>query len=189
MKCPSCAHLLAAPEPRCPACKLSLQKLDAKFGLVPRHSRYLSDRAGRLELSEMEEVREALRLFEKKFPQVLFSVFVTSLPGGSSVSEYAFWLANRARFNSIQKVRSENFDLLLVIDLGTNAAALTTGYALENYLSEDDLSAALAALRDGMRKGSLPDGIRACIAFLTRHLRARSRQPAKAQRAVGEVAA
>ncbi len=179
MRCPSCAAELAAPAPRCPTCKLSLQKLDAKFGLVPRHSRYLSDRAGRLELSAMEDIRERLRLFEKKFPQVLFSVFVTLLPPGSSVAEYAFWLANRARFNNVSRVQAENYDLLLVIDLGAPAAALNAGYGLEQFVGETDLAEALEALKTAMRAGSVTDGIRSCIDFVTRRMRELTKQARK----------
>jgi uncharacterized membrane protein YgcG len=164
---------MPTPEPRCPECRLTLQKLDLKFGLVPRHSRYLSDRAGKLDLGDMEEVREQLRLFERKVPQVLFSVYVTDLPAGTSVREYAFWLANRARFTPIQKSPAENLDMLLVIDLFGNNAALIGSYGLEKFVPEGDLDEALAELATGMRSGSVPDGIRACIKFLTKRVRQR----------------
>jgi hypothetical protein len=101
-----------------------------KYGMVPRHSRYLSDRSATMALTEMEEARQALRLFEKKYPQILFSVFVAELPPDGSASEYAFWLANRARFSSVEKTEADNFDLLLYIDVTTKTAALTAGYGL-----------------------------------------------------------
>ena len=174
MKCPSCAAPLAEPVPRCPECKISLQRLDIKFGLVPRHSRYLSDRVGRLTLPQMESLREALRLFERKFPQSLFSVLVADLPRGSSVSEYAFWMANRARFSSLEKTAGDNFDLLLVIDVTSNTAALTTGYGLEPYVEEEDLQEALKALVQPLRDGKMADGIQACVRVMTRKMRQRS---------------
>jgi hypothetical protein len=191
MKCPSCSGLLPTPEPRCPTCGLTLQKLDVKFGLVPRHSRFLSDRSGKLEAGQLDELREQLRVFELKFPQVLFSVFVTDLPAGSSVQEYGFWLANRARFSSIQKSPGDNFDLLLVIDLSGNAASLTTSYGLEKYVSAEDLEDALAALAEGARDGRVPDGIRACIRFVTQRWRQRAEdaQHAAALDTLEEVAA
>lgn len=171
MKCPSCSGALAIPEPRCPHCRTSLQKLDMKFGLLPRHSRYLSDRSGRLDLTDMEQIRESLRLFEKKFPQILFSVFVADLEPGGTVQEYAFWLANRARFSSIDKTKADNFNMLLVIDVATNAAALTTGYGLEAYVDESDLEDALIAGEKHWRDGDFAAGIQACIAFLVGRLR------------------
>lgn len=171
MKCPSCGTPLAAPAPRCEACKFSLQRLDMKFGLVPRHSRYLSDRSGRLALSEMTTLREALRLFEKKFPQILLSVLVTELPVGSGVREYAFWMANRARFSSIEKTQGENFDMLLVIDLAAGEAALTAGYGLEPHITEEELALALQSLFDPLQAGNMAEAIQACLRTLTTILR------------------
>lgn len=176
MKCPSCGNVLATPEPRCPHCKLSLQRLDIKFGTVPRHSRYLSDRSGRLALNEMHALRGALRRFEKKFPQVLLSVFVGELARGASVSEYAFWLANRARFSSVHKTYADNFDMLLVIDVVGKAASLTTGYGLERHIAEEDLQAALDEISPRLRHGRIAEGIRGCVQFLADRLRDISRQ-------------
>jgi uncharacterized membrane protein YgcG len=155
--------------------------------MVPRHSRYLSDRSGKLALGEMESLREALRLFEKKFPQILFSVLVTELPAGSSVSEYAFWLANRARFSSVEKIEADNFDLLLVLDLASQTAALTAGYGLEPYVTEEDLEAGLQALAGPMKNGELAAGIQACLQAMTAKLRDCSAATRKQELAAAEV--
>ncbi len=171
MKCPSCKKALHEPAPRCPHCKLTLQSLDIKFGAVPRHSRYLSDRSGRLPLDEMAELREGLQLFERKFPQSLFSAFVAELQPGNSVSEYAFWLANRARFSAVDRRHGENLDLLLVIDVASDTAALTAGYGFERYLEEGDLQDALDALVVAAAKNGITAGIWACLDAMTRRLR------------------
>lgn len=171
MKCPSCAKVTTEPAPRCPHCKLTLQTLDTKFGAVPRHSRYLSDRSGRMELDEMAELREALQLFEKKFPQSLFSVFIAELPTNCRVSEFAFWLANRARFSSVAKKHGDNLDLLLVVDVTSESAALTAGYGFEKYLEEDDLQETLEAFVAEAAKNDFVAGIWACLDTMTRRLR------------------
>ena len=176
MKCPSCFHVLETPVARCPACKLSLQRLDLKFGMVPRHSRYLTDRSGRISLNDMAQLRGALRLFEKKFPQTLFSIFVDELPAGTSVSEYAFWLANRARFSSLEKKQGDNFDLLLEVDLAIPSASFTAGYGLEPQLSEEDLQAVLDELAGPLAAGAIADGLRALLDALIRRLRVRWKQ-------------
>ena len=122
------------PVERCPSCKFALRKSDIKFGRPPLHSQYLTDLSGRLSLNEMTKLRGQLEIFDKKFPQSLLSVFVAELSPGIQVAEYAFWLANRARFNTIEAVGADNFDLLLVIDPLSGAAAFTVGYGLEKYL-------------------------------------------------------
>ena len=165
--------MLAAPEPRCPKCKLTLQTLDVKFGAVPRHSMYFSDRTDRVPMREMAAIRTMLELFHQRFPQCLFSVFVADLPRGTSVSEYAFWLANRARFSSVEHAQAENFDLLLLIDVNGRAAALNAGYGLEEHLREEDLQAALDAFAEPMRANDMPAGVQACLDAITERLSAR----------------
>ncbi len=159
-----------------------------KFGRPPQHSRYLTDRAGVLPLSKMTKLRAELEIFEKKFPQSLFSVFVTELPSDVSVAEYAFWLANRGRFSSIETVGSENFDLLLVIDAVAGAAAFTVGYGLEKYVQENDLADILSRAAPAFHEGNLAGGIAICIARTVQRMREISRRletanpPANAKR-------
>ena len=182
MKCPSCANALEKPVERCPHCKLSLQRLDMKFGLVPAHSRFLTDRTGKLPLDEMNDLRAALRLFHKKFPESLFSILVTELPPGTSVSEYAFWLGNRAKFSSVETKGNDNFHILMVVDLEGKAAALTVGYGLEPYVPEQDLQTVLNDFADGMRDSGLAAGLHAAIDSLMRRLRELSARAREATR-------
>jgi uncharacterized membrane protein YgcG len=170
MRCPNCEVAFATPIPECPACKLALNRLDAKFGAVPRHTRYLTDRSGKLPLPAIQKLRGLLQIFEKKFPQAVFSVFITDHVPGGSISEYTFWLANRARL-SIDAVAGDNFDLLLGINLNSGEAALTVGYGLENYLTENDLESALSSARDAFSIGDMPRGIRECVRFVMNRMR------------------
>ena len=170
MKCPACAQTIAEPVPVCPACKFTLRRLDSKFGTVPLHTRYLTDRASRLTLDEVARLRELLRRFENKFPQSPFSVFVTDFPTETNIREFTFWLANRARFGFAEATGPENFDLLLVIEAETGNAALTVGYGLEKFISEDDLNGVLNRALPALSRGELEDGIRLCIAEMTEKL-------------------
>jgi uncharacterized membrane protein YgcG len=170
MKCPSCGSPFAAPVPECPKCSLTLQRLDAKFGAVPLHTRYLTDRSGKLPLPAIRKLRGLLQVFEMKFPQSVFSVFVTDHVPAGSISEYTFWLANRARF-SIDALAGDNFDLLLGINLDSGEAALTVGYGLENYLTENDLESALSSAKDAFSIGDMPRGIRECVQFVMNRMR------------------
>ena len=145
--------------------------MDMKFGLVPAHSRFLTDRSGKLPLEEMEQLRAALRLFQTKFPQTLFSILITELPSGTSVAEYAFWLANRARLGGVDKALADNLNLLLVVDLIGNTSALTVGYGLEPYIQESDLQDVLDELATAIRERDLANGLRTCIEFLTQRMR------------------
>jgi uncharacterized membrane protein YgcG len=176
MKCPSCQRPLAAPQPQCPNCKMTLRRLDIRFGALPRHSRLFTDRTATLPTRAIRDLRELLRLFQRKFPQSLFSVFVINGAPGGSIAEYTFWLANRARFGSLNAIASENFDLLLGIDLGARAAALVIGYGLENYVSERDLERALAESASAFHAGDVARAVRNCVEYMTVRMREVSRE-------------
>lgn len=64
-----------------------------------------------------------------------------------------------------------NFDLLLGIDLETGTAALAIGYALEDYLTEDDLQSALAAGHAALAARDIPRGIQECVTFIMNCMR------------------
>jgi uncharacterized membrane protein YgcG len=171
MKCPACGTSFSTPVDECPLCLLSLLRLDAKFGAIPRHSRYLTDRSRSLSLPAIKKLRNFLQIFQKKFPQSLFSVLVTDHVHKGTIAEYTFWLANRARFSPLDAVAENNFDLLLGIDVETGTAALTIGYALENYLTEDDLQSALAIAQEAFGAGDILRGIQDCVICVTNCMR------------------
>ena len=150
---------------------MTLRRLDMKFGALPLHSRFLTDRTGRLPLRALADIRDLLRLFNRKFPQSLFSVFVSGAVQGGTISEYTFWLANRARFSSLEAVEGENFDLLLGINTHARAAALVIGYGLEHYVAERDLQRALAKSTSAFHAGDYVRGIRSCVEFMTNRMR------------------
>ncbi len=170
MKCPSCLGTLSTPTPQCPHCKLTLRRLDVKFGAVPRHSSLLTDRTGRLPAREVKTLRDLLRSFNGKFPQSLFSVFLTNqLPG--SIWEYTFWMANRGRFGNVHTEAGDNFDLLLGIEVEARSAALVIGYGLERYLDERDLERALAGASGAFSVADFARGIRICVELLTERMK------------------
>ena len=171
MNCPSCNADFATPMPQCPKCKLTLRRLDIKFGALPLHSRFLTDRTGRLPMHGVAETRKLLSLFKRKFPQSLFSVFVSDAVQGGTISEYTFWLANRARLSSLDAVEGENFDLLLGIDTHAHAASLVIGYGLESYVTERDLQRALADAASAFYVGDYVGGIRNCVEFMMNRMR------------------
>jgi uncharacterized membrane protein YgcG len=171
MKCPSCNTTFGTPAAQCPQCRLTLRRLDIKFGALPRRSRYFTDRTGRLHLSAIREMRGMLRLFMRKFPQCHLSVLIVDRVINGTIGEYVFWLANRGRYSSLESVGAENFDLLLGIDAEAGAAALVVGYGLENYLSEQDLRDALTEAGGPFQAGDFPGGIRHCVEFMTNRMR------------------
>jgi uncharacterized membrane protein YgcG len=188
MRCPSCRVPFSSPPGKCPKCGLTLAELDRKFGIVPLYSRYLTDRTERLSLRDATKLREALQLFGRKFPQLLFSAVLIDLRPRAPIAEYAFWLINRACFSEFQATGPRNFELLLVLDPGAKEAALMTGYGLENVVAEEDLEAALNAGQAGFEAGDLAGAIHSCIEFMTRRLREIGQRSALDQTSTGPAA-
>ena len=171
MKCPACREETPPPPPvRCPHCRADLRKLDLKFGVAPQHFGPLSDRTLTLSRPERRKLQTLLKLFHRKFLQSTFAVLLAELPSGTAVGEYAFWLANRARFGAIESVGENNFDLLLVIDVA-GAAALVVGYGLEKILPEEDLSAALESGRIAFAGKNWSLGVELCVTQMMNRLR------------------
>ena len=175
MKCPSCRRPVTEPVARCPHCRLDLHKLDLQFGVAPLHFGPLTDSTLTLSTWCPRRLRRLLRLFHAKFPQSRLSVFLTELPAGTAIGEYTFWLANRARFGTIESTGENNFDLLLAVDIGTSAAALTVGYGLETQVTEDDLGGALEAGYSAFAARDWAVAIERCINSLMERMREISR--------------
>ena len=171
MKCPSCKSDLPAAMPECPWCGLTVEKLDTRFGALPRHLQFFTDRSSSLPLKGMAEIRKLLALFYRKFPQSLFSAFVLPEVQGGTIAEYTFWLANRGRFNPEDPFGADNFDLLLGIDLKGREAALVIGYGLESYLADEDLTGALASATEAFRANDVIGGIRKCVESVMERMR------------------
>ena len=180
MKCPSCLANLANPSPQCPHCQLSLPRLDDKFGAIPRHSALLTDLTGRIPEREARKLRRILATFHIRFPQSLFSVFLTRQLS-APIAEYTFWIANRGRFGRFIADPGDNFDLLLGIDVDAGTAALVIDYGLEHYLTEEDLGRALADASAAFRVSDFPDGIRACVERLSERMKALADAPGPAR--------
>lgn len=175
VKCPSCRRPVNGPSPSCPHCRVSLRKLDLKFGVAPKHLGPITDPQVILTASERRRLTKLLALFHSKFPQAKFAVFLAGLPSGTVLSEYAFWLANRMRFSALEATGEANFDLLLVLNTAGNAG-LSMGYGLENLVPEEDLAVALGAGREAFAAGRWAAGIEHCVECLTERLRVLCRE-------------
>ncbi|MBA3960718.1 MAG: hypothetical protein H0X40_02300 [Chthoniobacterales bacterium] len=187
LKCPSCRKAVEDPAPRCPHCQFSLEKLARRF--VPlRNDGLLSDSTRSLTHAERRKLRRVVGLFRSKFPQTTLSLFLAELPAGNTITEYAFWLANRERGSAMNATVKHNFELVLLIDI-TGSAALTAGYGLEKYLADEDLNAALRAGRAAFATRDWATGIERCLQVLTERMRRAVRLNRRAQELKSELRA
>lgn len=169
-KCPSCRRPVDVPAPSCPHCHVSLRKLDLKFGVAPKHLGTVTDHEQILTSAERRHLTTLLRLFQRKFPQMIFEVVIAELAAGTSIGEYTFWLANRMRFSAIEAKGERNFDLLLVVNT-TGESGLSAGYGLENLVAEEELRSALEGGRESFAAGRWAEGIERCVDYLLERVR------------------
>lgn len=155
---------------------MSLHRLDRKFGVLPKLHRSVTDHSRRLSPGDTLQVKRLLTYFETKFPQSLFSVYLTHLQPGTSISEYHFWLFNRARLRARLPSEEMNFNILLLVDFHAEAAALGIGYGLEPYLAEQDLALVLEAAKPAFAAGAIEEAIRICVEAMMERMRGVARE-------------
>ena len=163
MRCPACQQPTFETAVEC-ACGFSLPALDHLLSMPPMLAPGLNDGHGELTRSERRHVVSEIARLERSFPQVGFSVVLTSAPVEIGLSLYAFWLFNRTGIASALERGGANRQMLLVIDLHAGHAACIIGYGLEPFLGEAELANAMQAAVPLLSEAKLGQGI---SAFLT----------------------
>lgn len=176
-RCPSCGAPQETTASSCTACGFNLDLAKQRFGAIPRYGIHVTDSTEAvLTLSEYRGIERRLRQFENQFPQSRFSVFFTAMLPGQKLEDYTFWLFNSCHFTPFDSKLSNNFALLLTVDLQSRSACLMIGYGLEPYLSASDLEALAGRGLPAFRKARYADGARAIIAAVGAELRKRIRE-------------
>ncbi len=150
---------------------MRLGQLDQRFGVVPWHRAGVTDTTGLISDRQLARLERWRDYFQRRFPKANLSVFMRRQPPEFELRAYNFWLANRGNFGGSLPQLGQNNLVLLTIDPGAGQAALTVGYGLEPYLSEEALQAVLEKASGSFRRGDYAGGVRRCIRALVRLLR------------------
>lgn len=153
MTCPRCGMASALASPSCSSCGFSLAEVERRLGSHTVEINRLVDTQHLLRLRETTRLESLLDEFERRFPQVFFTVFVGVLPGGVTAAEGGFWLLNHGVRTCQGVVRMRENGIALVIDPSTHEASLSFGYGVEACISAEKgrelLRTASAALWHG----------------------------------------
>jgi uncharacterized membrane protein YgcG len=147
MRCPYCSNPALESLQECPRCGFALHKLDALFGALPRLSPCISDEAALFHAKDIKKLKQDLKSFHEKFPQLFLHIVTTRLNVGASLTAYAFWIFNKAGICNELEKGGDNRNVLLMIDAVNARAVLIVGYGLEPFISEQQLGDAVAAGR------------------------------------------
>jgi len=163
MQCPYCQNPVSEESPACPRCGLTMEKATAFFGTPPRLFRGVSDSAGVLTARETRIVRRAIRDFERRFPQLGFTVAFIALPKDTPGPTYTWWVFNRANPSGELQQASSNRHLFLLVDTAGGGAWLTSGYGLEPFVGPSHWQPCLAKAQPHFSAAQYATGVTALL--------------------------
>ncbi len=182
MRCPACQAILNEHDAACGQCQFTLETADGLFGVAPTLNNPVSDPGRWMGRSALRKAKKVAEEFEQRFPQLRWSVAAVKTPSNGSLSQYAFWLFNRASLSSAMEKGGSNRRILLVIDVVQQKAAAMMGYGLEPLLSDAALRLCVEAASASVSRKDYARAIEVFARELTTQLTDVSVQ---AQRAFG----
>jgi len=170
MRCPYCSHPLAETAVECLHCHLTLDRATAILGAVPRISRGVCDTTGTLSKKEAQKIAKLGGKLAWTFPQISLHVLLHHFPQEHPFSLHVFWLFNCGGLSTESSRGENNHAILLAIDPRQGRSALTVGYGLEPFLSDEAMDHLLELSEPAWKNGHWTRGILDVIAGLDRLL-------------------
>lgn len=159
VNCPSCHAKVDRESKWCESCGFTGQQTIGMFGgNAPPLSRLLDvadvwNEAGKARIDSLVDG------MSERFPQIKWSICTVSLPPGTRLEVFGFWLMNAGPMRENETVEDRLWTVLLVIDADTGRASVTPGYRAETWLSDEMWDAALHEVprlfRDGNPVGAV----------------------------------
>ena len=188
MKCPRCVQKIHPAANLCPHCGFMMGHADEIFGSEDVNLNKFTDAAGVFRMKDREPMRQVLKKFEARFPQLFVSIYLAAFEDLESLRQYGFWMLNRAKY--VDTERPNETGILILVDVNAKGASISYGYALMPYLDEDSTFAALAVGHPMFLQGDYPGALKAIIQklelILIKGWRKASRDPEAALAASGQ---
>jgi uncharacterized membrane protein YgcG len=131
----------------CVYCGFTAFQAVEKFRLAAPELGLVHDEEGLLRGRRRERLEEQIREFNRDFPQLSVTIYLTALPSSWDAREFGYWLANASPMNAEEDPGKRFFKLLLVVDDANKQASITTGYALEPFITSRQRTQILAGRR------------------------------------------
>lgn len=167
---------LQAAVEQCPHCGYTGWTCMERFPHLPPPLDRLMDSAGRLQEKEVAAILKEFDRVEGLFPQVRLHLCVDSLPAGVDCREFGFWLMNASVPPDESELARRAWSILLTINRTARTASLTLGYGLDNFIADEQLTEALKAGQNALRRGNYGAAVTAITARLCRVLSTAHRQ-------------
>lgn len=178
MRCPYCRNPLTETAVECLHCHLTLDRATAILGAVPRVGRGVCDTTGLLSKKDVKKIAKLGGKLAWTFPQISLHVLLHGFPKEHPFSLHVFWLFNCGGFSTESSRGENNHAILLAIDPLQGQSALTVGYGLEPFLSDEALDHLLELSEPAWKSGQWTRGILEVIAGLDRLLESTAQEVA-----------
>lgn len=137
MVCPGCHSAISEPVEVCPRCGFSGRTAVEKFAFeAPAIERYM-DPVGFLPEEARDKIDRALEELQADFPQIRICFCIIDLLPETDPREFGFWMFNASKVKSEAEAARRPWTIVLTIDDRNGRATVTTGYAIEPFVSDD----------------------------------------------------
>ena len=148
MACPGCHATLAVPVDECPRCGYTGHHAVSRFPFkAPVIERFI-DPQGHLEESDRTKIDKSLSDLAKGFPQPRICFCIVDLPEVIDPREFGFWMMNASEVDGPEEEKLRPWTILLVIDDINGRVSVTSGYAIEPFLDEEEWAALIRKERE-----------------------------------------
>ena len=139
----------------------------------------LMDVESRLTEEERGAICRVLADFAAEFPQLFFMMYLGGLPPPANPRQFSFWLLNHAAVQDVDVLLPNERGLLLVVDPRAGTAVLAAGYFLENFVTQEELDAALRTAQKELGRADYAGAVRCITGGLTTLLKKKAKEAAK----------
>ncbi|HQZ27813.1 MAG: TPM domain-containing protein [Verrucomicrobiales bacterium] len=153
MKCPRCLRPVDHEAESCYSCGYGEVEAAVTFGGNQVFLSRIHDAAHCLRKQEKDDLAETLDQLELKFPQMLFCVYLGTLPTHLRLSELGFWLLNHGQVKGAEYARPNENRILVLMDMNSKQIGISLGYFAELLISEEDTYGALMHARPNLVNG------------------------------------
>ena len=151
--CPACRRRMEKPAESCPDCGFTGRQTVEMFPYAAPELEPMMDEAGLLGESERRRVLRRIGRLRRRFRQIQVSVCVVDLPEDVCPRLFGFWLLNAAPGDAVDGEAPNAWTVLLVIEVGREAASVSCGYAVEAFVSDDSWLRCLELLGESWQQG------------------------------------
>ena len=169
-RCPACGGAVKSDAKWCPNCRFTGADSAVIFPDPPPPLLPILDAVGLLRDADLREIEVARDSLRRRFPQFHWRICTVSLPEGTALPVFGFWLLNVCPLDGPETAEERASTFLLLVDVASGQAAVIPGYAVEPYLSDDDWKTILTDMTAPWQAGNPAAAFVAFFKASRRHL-------------------